>query len=64
MYDLGKPLLLLMACEILRWSVERPNVVAAVLHQDALIDEWMRDMTGMQNRLTPIVLAVRWTAVR
>ena len=32
---------LLMAREILWWSVERPNVVAVVLCQDALIDEWM-----------------------
>ena len=43
MDDLCKPLPLLMAREILQWSVERPNAVAVhvVLCKDALIDEWM-----------------------
>lgn len=51
MDDLGKSLLLLMARQILLLSAERPNVVAAVLPQDALMDESMLDMTRMQNRL-------------
>ena len=50
MDDLGQPLRLLMAREIVLWSAERSNVVAAVLRQDALIDGSMLDMPGMQNR--------------
>ena len=64
MDDLGKPLPLLLAREMLRWSAERPNVVAAALRRDALIDESMLDMTGMQNRLTAIAFAVRVTGMK
>lgn len=64
MNDLGKPLPLLMAREILRWSAERSNVVAAILRQDASTDESMLDMTGMQNRLTVIAFAVRVTEMK
>ena len=64
MDDLGKPLSFLTASELLWWSVERPNSVAAVLRQDALIDESMLDMTGMKNRLTVIAFAVRVTKMR
>ena len=64
MNDLGKPLPLMMAREILRWSAEGSNVVTAILRQDASIDESMRDMTGMQNRLTVIAFAVRVTEMK
>ena len=64
MGDLGKSLPLLMARQIHRWLAERPNVVAAVLRHDALIDELMLDMTGMQYRLTTITLAVRVTEMK
>ena len=64
MNDLGKPLPLLMAREILRWSAERSNVVAAILHQDASTDGSMLDMTGMQNQLTVIAFAVRVTEMK
>ena len=43
---------------------ERPNVVAAVLHFDALIDESMLDMTGMQNRLIMIAFTVQVTEMK
>ena len=53
-----------MAREILRWSAERSNVVAAILHQDASTDGSMLDMTGMQNQLTVIAFAVRVTEMK
>ena len=64
MDDLGRPLPLLLAREILRWSAEKPNVVAALLRRDASIDESMLDVTGMQNRLTAIAFAVRVTEMK